>query len=129
MTGYPGDEHVFSVVVIVLARSPDCNVRSLVILCVPAALLHCVVSDFSVLHLLCILWTVRVSAVYLFQVCRVLCAFRQLILKQQLISYAAVVKSTALSQVVLEQWWKVPKESTRQVVTGVGTTRVDEQFF
>ena len=51
MTGYPGDEHLFSVVVIVLARSPDCNLRSLVILCVPAALLHCVVSDLSVLHL------------------------------------------------------------------------------
>ena len=25
MTGYPGDEHVFCVVVVVLARSPDCN--------------------------------------------------------------------------------------------------------
>ena len=25
MTGYPGDEHVFCVVGIVLARSPDCN--------------------------------------------------------------------------------------------------------
>ena len=69
VTGYPGDEHVFSVVVIVLARSPDCNLRSLVILCVPAALLHCVVSDSSALHLLCILWTVKVSAVYLSQVC------------------------------------------------------------
>ena len=64
MTGCPGDEHVFSVVVIVLARSPDCNLRSLVILCVPAALLHCVVFDLRVLHLLCILWTVSVSAVY-----------------------------------------------------------------
>ena len=128
MTGYPGDEHVFSVVVIVLARSPGCNLRSLVILCVPAALLHCVVSDLSALHLLCILWTVRVSAVYLFQVCRVLCALRQLILKQQLTSYAAAVKSTAFSQVVSEQWWKVPKESTRQAVTGVGTTSVDEHF-
>ena len=102
MTGYPGDEHVFSVVVIVLARSPDCNLLGLAIFCAPATLLHCVVSDLSVLHLLCILWTVRVSAVYLFQVCRVLCAFRQLILKQQLISYAAAVKSTALSQVVSE---------------------------
>ena len=28
MTGYPGDEHVFCVVGIVLARSPDCNSRS-----------------------------------------------------------------------------------------------------
>ena len=65
VTGYPGDEHVFSVVVIVLARSPDCNLRGLVIFCVPAALLHCVVSDLRVLHLLCILWTVCVSAVYL----------------------------------------------------------------
>ena len=129
MTGYPGDEHVFSVVVIVLARSPDCNLRGLVIFCVPAALLHCVVSDLSVLHLLCILWTVRVSAVYLFQVCRVLCAIRQLILKQRLISYTAAVKSTASSQVVSEQRWKVPKESTRQVVTGVVTTQVDEQFL
>ena len=64
VTGYPGDEHVFSVVVIVLARSPDCNLRGLVIFCVPAALLHCVVSDLSVLHLLCILWTASVSAVY-----------------------------------------------------------------
>ena len=127
MTGYPGDEHVFPVVVIVLARSPDCNLRSLVIFCVPAALLHCVVSDLSVLHLLCILWTVRVSAVYLFQVCRVLCAFRQLILKQQLTSCVATVKSTASSQVVSELRWKVPKETTLQVVTGVGT-RVDEQF-
>ena len=25
MKGYPGDEHVISVVLIVLARSPDCN--------------------------------------------------------------------------------------------------------
>ena len=91
MTGYPGDEHVFSVVVIVLARSPDCNLHGLVILCVPAALLHCVVSDLSALHLLCILWTVSVSTVYSFQVCRVLCAFRQLILKQQLTSRAAAV--------------------------------------
>ena len=78
VTGYPGDEHVFSVVVIVLARSPDCNLRSLVVSCVPAALLHRVVSDLSVLHLPCILWTVSVSAVYLHQVCRVLCAFASL---------------------------------------------------
>ena len=99
MTGYPGDEHVFSVVVIVLARSPDCNLRSLVILCVPAALLHCVVSDWSVLHLLCILWIVNVSAVYSFHVCPVLCALRQLIFKQQLTSCAAAVKRTAFSQV------------------------------
>ena len=98
MTGYPGDEHVFSVVVIVLARSPDCNLRSLVDSCVPAALLHYVASDLSVLRLLCILWTVDVSTVYSFQVCRVLCAFRQLILKQQLASGAAAVKWTALSQ-------------------------------
>ena len=54
---------------------------------------------------------------------------RQLILKQQLTSRAAAVKSTAFSQVVLERGWKVPKESTLQVVTGVGTTRVGEQFF
>ena len=46
---------------------------------------------------------------------------RQLILKQQLTSRAAAVKSTAFSQVVSEQWWKVPKESTRQVATRVGT--------
>ena len=59
----PGDEHVFSVVVIVLARSPDCNLRSLVILGVPAALLHYAVSDLCALHLLGILWTVKVSAV------------------------------------------------------------------
>ena len=69
MTGYPGDEHVFSVVVIVLARSPDCNLRDLVIPCVPAALPCCVVSDSSVLHLLCILWTVSVSTESVFQVC------------------------------------------------------------
>ena len=103
MTGYPGDEHVFSVVVIVLARSPDCNLRSLVISCVPPALLRCVVSDLSVLHLLCILWTVSASTVYVRQVCRVLCAFRQPIFKQQLTSCAAAVKRTAFSQVVLEQ--------------------------
>ena len=127
MTGHPRDEHVFSVVMIVLARSPDCNLCSLVILCVLAVLLHCVVSDLSVLHLLGILWTVRVSTVYLFQVCRVRCVFCQLILKQQLTSYAAVVKSIALTQVVSELRWEVPKESTLQVVTGVGT-RVDEQF-
>ena len=127
MTGYPSDEHVFSVVVIVLAGSPDCNLRSLVILCVPAALLHCVVSVLSVLHLLYILWTVNVSAVYSFHVCRILCAFRQLIFKQQLTSCAAAVKQAALSQVVSERRWKVPKESTRQVVTGVGTTSADEQ--
>ena len=30
MTGYPGDEHVFCVVGIVLARSPDCNTFFLV---------------------------------------------------------------------------------------------------
>ena len=65
MTWYPGDEHVFSVVVIVLARSPDCNLSSLVISCVPAALPCCVVSDSSVLHLPCILWTVIVSTEYL----------------------------------------------------------------
>ena len=76
VTGYPGDEHVFFVVGVVLARSPDCNLRSLVVSCVPAALLHCVVSDLSVLHLFGILWTVSVSTVYPFQVCRVLCAFR-----------------------------------------------------
>ena len=58
-----------------------------------------------------------------------LCAFRQLILKQQLTSYATAVKPTASSQVVSEQRWKVPKESTRQVVTGVGTTRVDEHCW
>ena len=69
MTWYPGDEHVFSVVVIVLARSPDCNLSSLVISCVPAALPCCVVSDSSVLHLPCILWTVIVSTEYLCQVC------------------------------------------------------------
>ena len=127
--GYPGDEHVFFVVGVVLARSPDCNLRSLVVSCVPAALLRCVVSDLSVLHLFGILWTVSMSTVYPFQVCRVLCTFRQLILKQQLTSCAAAVKRTAFSQVVSELWWKVPKESTRQVVTGVGTTRVDEQFL
>ena len=98
MTGYPGDEHVFSVVGVVLARSPDCNLRSLVVSCVPAALLRRIVSDLSVLHLLGILWTVSVSTVYSFQVCRVLCAFRQLILKQQLTSCAAAVKRTAFSQ-------------------------------
>ena len=129
MTGYPGDEHVFSVVVIVLARSPDCNLRSLVDSCVPAALLHCVVSDLSVLRLLCILWTVSVSTVYSFQVCRVLCAFRQLIFKQQLTSGAVAVKWTAFSQVVSELRWKAPKESTLQVVTGVGTTSVDEYLL
>ena len=91
----------FSVVVIVLARSPDCNLRGLVIFCVLAALLHCVVSDLSVLHLLCILWTVSVSNVYTFQVRRVLCAFRQLVFKQQLTSCAAAVKRTAFSQMVL----------------------------
>ena len=97
MAGYPGDEHVFSVVGIVLARSPDCNLRSLVVSCVPAVLLRCIVSDLSVLHLLGILWTVSVSTVYSFQVCRVLCAFRQLIFKQQLTSCAAAVKRTAFS--------------------------------
>ena len=76
MTGYPGDEHVFSVVVIVLARSPDCNPHSLVFSCIPVSLQRCVVSDLSVLHLLCILWTMSVSTVYSFLVCRVLCAFR-----------------------------------------------------
>ena len=69
MTGYPGDEHVFSVVVIVLARSPDCNPSDLVILCVPAALLCCVVCDSCVLHLLCILWSVKASTVSVHQVC------------------------------------------------------------
>ena len=98
MTGYPGDEHVFSVVAIVLARSPNCNPRSLVFSCVPAALLRCIDSDLSVPHLLSILWTVSVSTVYPFQVCRVLCAFRHLILKQQLTSCAAAVKRTAFSQ-------------------------------
>ena len=58
-----------------------------------------------------------------------LCAFRQLISKQRLTSRAAVGKQTASSQVVSEQGWKVPKESTLQVVTGVGTTCVDEQNF
>ena len=48
VTGYPGDEHVFFVVVIVLARSSDCNPSGLVILCVPAALLQCVVCDLFV---------------------------------------------------------------------------------
>ena len=95
MTGYPGDEHVLSVVGVVLARSPDCNLRSLVVSCVPGALLRCIVSDLSVLHLLGILWTVSVSTVYSFQVRRVLCAFRQLILKQQLTSCTAAVKRTA----------------------------------
>ena len=128
MTGHPGDEHVFSVVGVVLARSPDCNLRSLVVSCVPAALLRCVVSDLSVLHLLGILWTVSVSDVYSFQVCRVLCAFRQLIFKQQLTSCAAAIKRTAFSQVVSELSQKVPKESTLQVATGVGTTIVDEHF-
>ena len=42
MTGYPGDEHVFSVVGLVLARSPDCNLRILVTSCVPAAPAVCV---------------------------------------------------------------------------------------
>ena len=37
MTGYPGDEHVFSVVVIVLARSPDCNLRNLVLSLCPCS--------------------------------------------------------------------------------------------
>ena len=58
-----------------------------------------------------------------------LCAIRQLISKQQLTRRAAAGKRTAFSQVVSEQRWKVPKESTRQVVTGVGTTRVDEHCW
>ena len=37
MTGYPGDEHVFSVVGVVLARSPDCNLRSLVVFLCPCS--------------------------------------------------------------------------------------------
>ena len=96
MTGYPGDEHVFSVVVIVLARSPDCNLRSLVFSVSLRLWLHCVVFDLRVLHLLCILRTVKVSTVYLLQVCRVLCAFRQLIPKQQLTRNAAAAKRTAV---------------------------------
>ena len=58
-----------------------------------------------------------------------LCAFCQLISKQQLTRRAVARKQTAFSQVVSEQWWKVPKESTPQVVTGIGTTCVDEQNF
>ena len=58
-----------------------------------------------------------------------LCTFRHLISKQQLTRRAAAGKRTAFSQVVSEPWWKVPKESTRQVVTGIGTTCVDEQNF
>ena len=41
MTGYPGDEHVFCVVGIVLARSPDCNLRSSGSLCVSAVYCLC----------------------------------------------------------------------------------------
>ena len=37
MTGYPGDEHVFCVVGIVLARSPDCNPSNSGYSCVLAA--------------------------------------------------------------------------------------------
>ena len=37
MKGYLGDEHVISVVLIVLARSPDCNTFFLVDSCVLAA--------------------------------------------------------------------------------------------
>ena len=51
MKGYPGDEHVISVVLIVLARSPDCNTFFLVDSCVLAAELRCVSFLDCVLHL------------------------------------------------------------------------------
>ena len=72
MTGYPGDEHVFSVVVIVLARSPDCNPSGLVILCVPAALLQCVVCDLFV----CSTFRVSVDCECVIYVLCQVCEFR-----------------------------------------------------
>ena len=83
MTGYPGDEHVFSVVVIVLARSPDCNPSGLVILCVPAALLQCVVCDLLVCSTFCVLVGCEVSSAYSCQVCE-FCAHSPTRFKQQL---------------------------------------------
>ena len=53
---------------------------------------------------------------------------RQLIANRLSTKNAAAVKRTAFSQVVSELSQKVPKESTLQVVTGVGTTIVDEHF-
>ena len=127
MTGYPGDEHVFSVVVIVLARSPDCNPSGLVILCVPAALLQCVVCDLFVCSTFRVLVGCEVSSAYSCQVCE-FCAHSPTRFKQQLTRLRRSWKADGdFSQVVSELRWKVPKESTLQVVTGVGT-RVDEQF-
>ena len=97
VTGYPGDEHVFSEVVIVLARSPDCNLRGLVIFCVPAALLHCVVSDLSAFHLLCVSVDCECVSCVLAVSLSSLCAFHQLISKQQLTRHTAVGKRTAFS--------------------------------
>ena len=96
MNGYPGDEHVFSVVVIVLARSPDCNSHILVTLCL-SQLCCCVrVCIVCVFHLLAGLWAVKVSVVSLCKVCRASCVSCRLIPKQQLTSDAAAVKRTAV---------------------------------
>ena len=96
VNGYPGDEHVFSVVVIVLARSPDCNSHILVTLSLSQLCCRVRVCIVCVFHLLAGLWAVKVSVVSLCKVCRASCVSCRLIPKQQLTSDAAAVKRTAV---------------------------------
>ena len=129
MTGYPGDEHVFCVVGIVLARSPDCNLRSFWFPCVSAAQLHCacdsiVCSTFSDLVDLC---------------CRRLCVCATLfepVRVRQLIPNRHSTK--LLLQLSSGQQFfttgfgarlKVPKASILRVATGVETTSESEQIW
>ena len=127
MNGYPGDEHVFSVVVIVLARSPDCNSRILVTLRL-LQLCCCVqVCDLCVFHLLAGLWAVKVSVVSVYKVCRVSCVSCRLISKQQLTSDAAAVKRTAVFTTGFGAAVEGSKsEHTTSCDWSFGTRRVDE---
>ena len=127
MTGYPGDEHVFCVVVVVLARSPDCNSHILVTLRL-LQLCCCVqVCDLCVFHLLAGLWAVKVSVVSLCKVCRVSCVSCRLIPKQQLTSDAAAVKRTAVFTTGFGAAVEGSKsEHTTSCDWSFGTRRVDE---
>ena len=107
MTGYPGDEHVFCVVGIVLARSPDCNSRSFWFPCLSAVLLQVCVCDSSVFHLPCFCGSVTSSTVRLSNVVESV-RVRQLIFNRLSTKSAAAVKRT----VSFHNWFQSEVEGT-----------------